>query len=358
MAPRKDRMKKFREKTTGELQAPIGEALERTPIMGFQPLMPSRDAALSTAVSPRPEQETGGYGPWMGSLGMGPRAAAAVAASDPKFDADVSIQGDRGGVDPRGQGNSQRLDPGSTDKPLPKQGTGQEATMDRGVAARDIEQSTAGRVRAVKKADGTMVFTNLPDEEVTSPTRVGEVGGSAGQAFVQPGGEMEAAAAIPDARGDRSPGWALRQVLNKQHAAGTLSMDPQDIEDRQRYEAQDEEKEIQKAVMRARAEQAISPTSEAGVGEEIEQSNIQERVRQAREAYGEMTEQINAYYQLPPSPQRDEIIDRLELERREVANLLQGFALKDPRQPDAMAAMFAAALGGGGGGGAPPGGDH
>ncbi len=305
-----------------------------SPGPGAIPYMPSRDATLRAAGAIPGNLPEGSAAPSPGS----------TPGVDPRPETDESIAGERRGLDPTGQGSSQRNDPGSADTPLPKIGKGQEAVFERDVASRDLDTAETGRIRKVTKADGSVVYTNLADDEIVGTDPQSDMAsGRGGSAYVQPGGEMEAAAAIPDATADRSPGWALRQVLNKMHASGDLSMDPRDIEDRRRYESQDEAQEIQKEVLRARADREIAgPASEAGASEMVEQASIQDRIEQARDAYFALTAQLDAHYQSPDTPERKAIIDRLMLQRREIANLLQGFMLKDPRQADPMAAALLA----------------
>jgi len=256
-----------------------------------------------------------------------------------------------------GQGVLQRPDSGSDDQPLPKVGNGPEAVMERDVASRDISKSTEGRVRAVTMPNGELVFTNLPDDQVQSPTRTSTAAGSAGTAFTQPGGEMEAAEAMTPRGLDRSPGWALRQVLNKQHAGGELSMDARSVSDRMAWEDRNEAKEIEQEVTRATAARAIAearmdPLDLARVkaegqyaGEAIEQGAMQEQRQQARIAYDEVTAQMDDIQtRWPEGPHKNAMLDRLERKRRDHANIALGEQLRDPRVDplSAMASMMVA----------------
>ena len=162
---------------------------------------------------------------------------------------------------------------------------------------------------------------------------------------------------------DRSPGWAVRKAYRDLYASGDLSMDPRDIMDRRRWEEQEEARESDLELARARRDAAIrqsqvDPYRMAQIeaegkygGEVLKQEGKQRQMMVALQYYAEVGSRISAaeeqLSQVPPDSAQaaalQEQIDRLTQERRELANIALGFNLRDP-EFNPFAAMMGAAM--------------
>ncbi|MHC4933874.1 MAG: hypothetical protein ACYTGV_16975, partial [Planctomycetota bacterium] len=248
-----------------------------------------------------------------------------------------------------------------TDEKEPKVGTGPLA-----VAPTDKEgkptASTYDDYGIVRMPDGRIIATGGGGEGLVSQggsrlhegQRANVAEGAAGSVFssaeaglaglIGPGGADLADVNLPTDE-DRSPGWAVRKAYRDLYASGDLSMDPRDIMDRRRWEEQEEARESDLELARARRDAAIrqsqvDPYRMAQIeaegkygGEVLKQEGKQRQMMVALQYYAEVGSRISAaeeqLSQVPPDSAQaaalQEQIDRLTQERRELANIALGF---------------------------------
>jgi len=269
--------------------------------------------------------------------------------------------------------------PPPTDEKEPKVGTGPLA-----VAPTDKEgrpaASTYGDYGIVRMPDGRIIATAGGGEDLVSmgggldPAggKANVSSGAAGTVFsspevglaglMGPGGANLADVNLPTDE-DRSPGWAVRKAYRDLYAAGDLSMNPRDIMDRRRWEEQEEARESDLELARARRDAAIMQASvdpyrmaqieaEGKYGSQvIEEEAKKDRMMLALGYYTDLGKRVSAaedqLSQLDPESAQagalKEQIERLNQERREMANIALGFNLRDP-EFNPFAAMMGAAM--------------
>lgn len=195
-----------------------------------------------------------------------------------------------------------------------------------------------GRMRLVTLPDGRRVATNLPEGPGTE-TPISRIAGDSATGkggFAAPGAEKtprftgeKLAAAYGESAPDGRAGYERARFIN-QASDQILGRDVERAKARQ---------ELAAAEIDPLEAARIQAEGKYG-GEVIQQEAMASRIGAAVQAYGRVTEQINQVMKtVPPSPDRDRFIERLERERREYGNLLLGLRLSDPRQ-DAAATLL------------------
>ena len=273
--------------------------------------------------------------------------------------------------------SAMRRNEAPTDPAQPKVGTGMLATSHTPVAERRAAAAAGEKYGIVRMPDGRIVASDDPIKAASGGGSIDPAGaranvaeGPAGtvysaseKALVGPGGANLADVNLPTDE-DRSPGWATRKAYNQLYASGDLSMNARDVMDRRRWEESEEARESDTELARARRDAAIlqsqiDPYKMAAIeaegkygGEVIEQEAENQRIAGALAYYNRLGEQISHYEQtlagLDPSSAQyaavKDSLDRLLQERRELANIAQGFQLRDPRYnpfADMMGALAA-----------------
>jgi len=265
-----------------------------------------------------------------------------------------------------------------TDPMQEKVGTGPLAVRPTGPRGEEIPSSYEN-YSVVRMPDGRVISTGDGGEGLVSRggsldppgSKANVAAGPAGAVFsssenalIGPGGADLAGVNLPTDE-DRSPGWATRKAYNDLYSAGDLSMNPRDIMDRRRWEESEEARESDLELARARRDfalrqAAIDPYEMARIeaegkyaGKAIEAENENSRIMAAAGQYAAIGERIGALEQqlatIDPeaapgqAAALQDALGRLEQERREWANMLMGFQLRDP-DINPFAAMFGAGM--------------
>jgi len=264
-----------------------------------------------------------------------------------------------------------------TDPPEAKVGTGAPLVSHTPAAQRRTAAEQGNGPGIVRIPDGRVIVSTDPAAAAAAGGSIDPPGarsnvasGPAGTVFsssekmlIGPGGANLAGVNLPTDE-DRSPGWATRKAYNDLYSKGQLSMNPRDIEDRRRFEASEEARESDLELARARRDAAIMqsqmrPTdpyrlaeieAEAKWGSKaIELEAEQRKISAALGYYQHIGNQMAAIQkqlsEVPPGSAQaaalQETLDRLTTERREWANIAQGFKIQDP-EFNPFAAMMGA----------------
>jgi len=254
-----------------------------------------------------------------------------------------------------------------TDPAERKVGTGQPLTSHTPVAERRASEASGDGPGIVRMPDGRIIVSGDPmaaaagGGSIDPPgARANVVSGVAGSVFSSPeraligsGGANMSQVNLPTDE-DRSPGWATRKVYNDLYASGDLSMDPRNIEDRRKWESSEEARESDIELARARRDAAIMQSQVQPVdpyriaeieaeakwgGKAVELEAEQRKIASALGYYAHIGKQMEAIQEQlsqmdPGSAQAaalQETLDRLTTERREWANIAQGFKIQDPK---------------------------